>query len=116
MTDFRPEIGPFQRTFAAELGGTTPRHRRDDRDLVVGPHLRLQPRTEANVLVVQVYVHELAQLPVLVQKPVAESRVAGVQGLDRGGQVRRLDRHGDLPVRQAPQWSGDSKLSHGRYI
>src|SRR5207249_2172324 len=47
------------------------RHSRHDRDLVVGFDLLLQPRPKPHVLVVQVHVHELAQLARLVEQPVA---------------------------------------------
>src|SRR5690348_5885117 len=87
-------------------------HRRHDRDLVLLGDLRAQPGPESNVLVVQVHVDELPQLPALVKQPVAETGRARVQRLDRRRQVRGLDVHSHLPIRQAPERTGDSKLSH----
>src|ERR1051325_3980742 len=49
------------------------RHRRDDGDLVVRPHFRLQSRAEPDVLVVEVHVHELAQLALLIARSVAST-------------------------------------------
>src|SRR5258708_5101602 len=90
----------------------TPGYSRDDRDLVLRLNLRTQPRTEPNVLVVQVHVHELTKLALLVEQAVLETGIARVQRLDGRGEVDRLDVDGGLAVRKTAQRTRDSKLWH----
>src|SRR5439155_23763186 len=94
------------------LGGLAPGDRRHDRDLVLLPHLGPQSGAQADVLVVQVDVHELPKVAVLVEQPVLEARVLGVEGDDSAHEVRGFDVNRDVAVGQAAQGSGDSKLCH----
>src|SRR6266850_6505133 len=91
---------------------SAPGYRRHDRDLVLLAHLGLEARPQPDVLVIQVHVDELPQLALVVQQPVAEARVAGVERLDRRLEIARLHRHGDLSVGQPAKRAWDSKLRH----
>src|SRR6267378_1632095 len=91
---------------------SAPGYRGHNRDLVLLAHLGLEARPQAHVLIVEVDVHELPQLSLLVEQPVLEPGVPGVQRLYRRPQVARFDRHGDLAFRQPAQGSWNSKLRH----
>src|SRR6266851_2461384 len=95
---------------------TTSGDGRHDRDLVLLGHLRLEAGAEPDVLVIEVDVHELAELAVVVEQAVLEARVAPVEGVDRRPDIGALDGHGYLALGEAPKRSGDTKLRHGLNI
>src|SRR5216683_7057151 len=84
----------------------------NDRDLVLLVNLGRQPSTEAHVLVVQVYVDELAQLAGLIEQAILEARVACVQCGDGRREVGGLHVNGHLAVRKTAQRAGDAELRH----
>src|SRR5487761_460751 len=79
---------------------SAPRYRRHDRDLVLLAHLGLETGPQAHVLVVQIDVDELPQLTLVIEQPVPEAGIAGVQRLDRGHEITRFNRDRDLAVGQ----------------
>src|SRR4030081_2178537 len=87
----------------------SPGYSRHDRDLVPIGTFGLEPRAQADVLVVQVEVDELPELAFIVEQAVSESRIALVQGRDRGLDVGRIDAHRDLAVGKAGQRAGDAE-------
>src|SRR5450759_3947588 len=102
-------LRPIERSLSP---AATPGHCRHDRDLVLLVTLRPQPRTEPDVLVVQVHVDELTKLTLFIEQAVPEAGIARVQRIDGVGKVGRLDVDRGLTIRQATQWTGDSKLRH----
>src|SRR5262252_11161607 len=114
LTREGPKISFRRRRATARslLPGSSPRHRGDDRDLVILFDLLFEAGAEANVLVVEVHVHELAKVALLVEQAVPEARIALVQGGDRRAQVGAADLDCDLAVGQAPQGSRDSECRH----
>src|SRR5439155_9258605 len=93
-------------------GPSAPSYCWNDRNFVPVGDFGAEPRAEADVLVVQVDVDELPQLPALVEEPVLEARVAGVERLDRRAQVGPADLNSDLAVRQPAERAGNSELCH----
>src|SRR6266566_6931437 len=100
---------PIPRSLSPEA---TPGHRRHDRDLVPGADFRVQAGTEAYVFVVQVHVDKLTQLTALIEQPVLEAGIPGVQRLDRRAEISGLDVNRRLTLREAAQWAGNAELSH----
>src|SRR6266478_7641587 len=90
----------------------TSRDSRDDGDLVLLRHFRLEARTEPDVLVVEVHVHELPELAILVEEAVFEPGIAPVQRLDRRPDVGAFDGNGHLTVREPAEGAGNSELRH----
>src|SRR5207302_2867948 len=86
--------------------------RGDDRHLVLGLELHVQPPAEADVLVVQVDVHELAQVARGVEDALAKAGEAALELLDRTPQVARLHLDCRLALGQGPQRAGDSHSCH----
>src|SRR5229473_8636672 len=94
-------------------GGLASGHSRHDRDLVLLGHLGRKAGAEADVLVVEVHVHELPELALRVEQAVLETRVALLERVDRRSEIRRFDRDGHLALGEAPKRSGDAELGHG---
>src|SRR5690348_4409542 len=85
------------RATAGSLSGEGPSgDRRDDRNLVPLPQLRLQAGAEPNILIVEVDVDELAQLAALIKQAVLEAWIAGVERLDGRAEVGAAHLDGDL--------------------
>src|SRR5260370_32105245 len=82
----------MRRSLICRLASGYSRH---DRDLVLLGHLGRKAGAETDVLVVQVYVHELPELAARVQQPVLEAGVARLDRVDRRPQIagRDADRH-----------------------
>src|SRR6266851_8485605 len=93
-------------------GGLTSGHSRHDRDLVLLGHLGRKAGAEADILVVQVDVHELSKLALRVQQAVLEAGVLGVQCVDRRPEVGGFNGDGHIALGEAPKRSGDTKLRH----
>src|ERR1700682_1543276 len=85
---------------------------RHDRDLVLLLNRGPESSPKPNVFVVQIDVDEPTKLALLVEQPVPEAWIAGVQGSDRRGEVGALDVNGHLAVGQTAEWAWDAKLRH----
>src|SRR5919202_4337656 len=92
--------------------GSAPGHRRHDGDLVGLPQRRVQSAAEADVLVVQEEVDELARLAVVVEQAALEAREPGVELVDRGAQVGRLHADGRRAPAQVPEGARDAEHRH----
>ena len=79
------------------------RHRRDDADGVARLERRLLAIEMADVLVVDVHVHEAAQLAVVVVQVAAEIAVFADQRLEQLANGAAVDFHDILPVRERPE-------------
>src|SRR3989442_14444473 len=90
-------------------------HSRHDRDLVLLGQFGGKAGAEADVLVVEVHVHELPELALWVQQAVLETRIALLERVDRRSEIGRFDRDGHLAFGEAPKWSGDAELRHAKY-
>src|ERR1700680_4157906 len=76
---------------------------RHDREVVAVFERRLQPRPEANVLVVPVDVDELAELPFVVVKALLETRELLVQFVKRLRHVAGIDLDNGRTAGQLPK-------------
>src|SRR5712692_7066586 len=85
---------------------------RHDGDFVIIGHLRLESRPKPDVFIIEVHVHELAELAVVVEQAVLEAGVALVEGVDRRPDIRSFYCHGHLAFGEAPERAGDAKLGH----
>src|ERR1700704_1872468 len=90
--------------------GSASGHRRHDGEVVAVLERRLQPRPEANVLVVPVNVDELAELALVVVEALLESRELLVQFGEGLRHVASIDLDDGRAARQLPQSAGDANL------
>src|SRR4029077_3810282 len=90
--------------------GSAPGDRRHDGEVVAVLERRLQPRPEANVLVVPVDVDELAELPLVVVEALLEAREFLVQLVERLGYVPGIDLNNGRTTGQLPQGTGDANF------
>jgi hypothetical protein len=89
------------------------RHRRDDADRVAGLQRGLLAIEMADVLVVDVHVHEAAQAAVLVEQMAAQIAVLGDQPLENVSNGAPLDFHDVLLAGKRPQRGRDQNpMSH----
>src|ERR1700731_2053012 len=84
--------------------------RRHDGEVVAVLERGLQPRPEANVLVVPVDVDELAELSLVVVEALLEAREFLIQFVQRLGHVPGIDLDNGRAASQLPQSTGNANL------
>src|SRR5438105_9926923 len=98
-----------RRTVVRAIGSASG-DRRYDGEVVAVFERRLQPRPEANVLVVPVDVDELAELALVVVEALLEPGEFLVQFVKRLRHIAGIDLDDGRATRQLPQSAGDPNL------
>src|ERR1700736_6321534 len=84
--------------------------RRNDGEVVAVLERGLQPRPEANVLIVPVDVDELAELSLIVVEALLEAREFLIQFVQRLGHVIGIDLDNSRAASQLSQGAGDANF------
>src|SRR5688572_25647331 len=97
----------------AQADGLASGDRRDDRDIGPGPHRRIEALQEADVLAVDVQVHEPAELAG-AEQTLRDTRIAALEVTDDVGDRSSLCRHLARAIGQGAELGGDTYLDAHR--